>query len=62
MLRNVRECSKLFSRQDNAGPHTETGYTLWIREQFELLEWKLELQLPQGNPITHTIISKYFIA
>ncbi len=31
-------------QEDNAEPHTEQGYTLWIREQFELLGWKLELQ------------------
>ena len=46
-------------QEDNAGPHTETGYTLWIREQFELLGWKLELQASQGNPTPHTIIYKY---
>jgi hypothetical protein len=47
--------------EDNAGPHTETCYTFWIREQFELLGCKLALQAPQGNTITHTIISTYFI-
>ncbi len=31
-------------QDDNAGPHTENGYTLWIREQFELLGWKLEFK------------------
>ncbi len=31
-------------QEDNPGPHTETGYTLWIREQLEVLGWKLELQ------------------
>ena len=48
-------------QEDNAGPHTEHGYTLWIREQFELLGWKLELQAPQGIPITHTISTTYII-
>ncbi len=47
-------------QEDNAGPHTETGYTLWIREQFELLGWKLELQAPQGITTTTTIIPTYF--
>ena len=47
-------------QEDNAGPHTENGYTLWIQEQFELLGWKLELQAPQGNPTPHTIINKDF--
>ena len=47
-------------QEDNAGPHTETGYTLWIREQFELLGWKLELQAPQGSTTTPTIVPTYF--
>jgi hypothetical protein len=46
-------------QEDNAGPHTETGYTLWIREQFELLGWKLELQAPQGISTTPTFIPTY---
>jgi hypothetical protein len=48
-------------QEDNAGSHTEHGYTLWIREKFDLLGWKLELQAPQGIPITHTIITTSFI-
>ena len=47
-------------QEDNAGPHTEHGYTLWIREQFELLGWKLELQAPQGISTTPTFIPTYF--
>ncbi len=38
-------------QQDNAGPHIEEGYRMWMHEQFEELGWMYEPQAPQGNVI-----------
>ena len=46
-------------QQDNAGPHIEEAYSLWIHEQFESLGWKYEPQAPQG--IENVVCSLEFI-
>jgi hypothetical protein len=35
-------------QQDNAGPHIEEAYSIWIHEQFDMLGWMYEPQAPQG--------------
>ena len=44
------EGAQVIYQEDNAGPHTENGYTQWMEEKFLGLGWRLELQAPQGNP------------
>ncbi len=44
------EGAQVIYQENNAGPHTETGYTQWMEETFLGLGWRLELQAPQGNP------------
>ncbi len=34
-------------QEDNAGPHEETQYTTWLREQFDARGWHIKLQAPQ---------------
>ena len=36
-------------QQDNASPHIEEAYSIWIHEQFEMLGWMYEPQAPQGS-------------
>jgi len=44
------EGAKVIYQEDNAGPHTEAGYTEWMAAKFLELGWQLELQAPQGMP------------
>ena len=44
------EGAQVIYQEDNAGPHTETGYTQWMVDKFLALGWRLELQAPQGYP------------
>ena len=46
-------------QEDNAGPHTEAGYTQWLRDTFDALGWKLELQAPQGT--CPSLLSLYYV-
>ena len=34
-------------QEDNAGPHKEGNYHTWLKAEFDLRGWKLELQAPQ---------------
>jgi hypothetical protein len=34
-------------QEDNAGPHKEGNYHIWLKSEFDLRGWKLELQAPQ---------------
>ncbi len=40
-------------QQDNAGPHIEVGYRLWMQHIFDELGWLYEPQAPQGTLIQH---------
>ena len=42
--------AQVIYEEDNAGPHTEAGYTQWMEEKFLGLGRRLEFQAPQGNP------------
>ena len=44
------EGAQVIYQEDNAGPHTEAGYTEWMAAKFLELGWRLELQAPQGMP------------
>ncbi len=44
------EGAQVIYQEDNAGPHTEAGYTEWMAAKFHELGWRLELQAPQGMP------------
>ncbi len=46
---------QLVVQQDNAGPHIEEAYSIWIHEQFDMLGWMYEPQAPQG--IQHVVSS-----
>ncbi len=42
-------------QEDNAGPHTEHNYTSWLKSEFKLRKWRIELQGPQGQ-LLHPIV------
>ena len=48
-IRGPCEGATVVVQQDNAGPHIEEAYSLWIHEQFEMLGWMYEPQAPQGS-------------
>ena len=52
------EGAQVVYQEDNAGPHTEAGYTQWLRDTFDALGWKLELQAPQGT--CPSLLSLYY--
>ena len=38
-------------QEDNAGPHCDEVYKNYLKEQFSVRSWKIELQAPQGKHI-----------
>jgi hypothetical protein len=42
-------------QQDNAGPHIEVEYRLWMQHIFDELGWMYEPQAPQGMRNTYTV-------
>ena len=52
------EGAQVVYQEDIAGPHTEAGYTQWLRDTFDALGWKLELQAPQGT--CPSLLSLYY--
>jgi hypothetical protein len=47
--------AQVILQEDNAGPHTEHNYTSWLKSEFELRQWRIELQAPQGQ-LLHPIV------
>ena len=39
-------------QEDNAGPHIEGSYRVWMEEAFKERGWKIELQAPQGSSLS----------
>ncbi len=48
-------------QEDNTGPHIDKTYKTWLQEQFDIREWKLEHQAPQG-PYTNVLYLQMFPA
>jgi hypothetical protein len=49
------EGAQVVVQQDNAGPHIEVGYRLWMQHIFDHLGWLYEPQAPQGTRNTYPI-------
>jgi hypothetical protein len=49
--------AQVILQEDNAGPHTEHNYTSWLKSEFELHKWRIELQAPQGQLLHYCTIS-----
>jgi hypothetical protein len=39
--------AQVIYQEGNSGPHTESAYTQWMRDEFLTLGWR---QAPQGTP------------
>ena len=48
------EGAQVVFQEDNAGPHCEGTYRVWMLEEFAKRNWKIELQAPQG-PYTNVL-------
>lgn len=48
-------------QEDNAGPHIDKTYKMWLQGQFDLRGWLLEHQAPQG-PYTNVLDLQMFPA
>ncbi len=48
--------AQVILQEDNAGPHTEYGYPSWLRSEFAIRQWRIELQAPQGQLLLHPIV------
>ncbi len=53
--------AQVILQEDNAGPHTEYNYTSWLKSEFELRQWRLELQAPQGQLLLLHPIEPYIL-